>query len=154
MFSASSRISRRQAQRRLDAFLDQIYQGFKERVATGRHMTPEQVEAVAKGRVWSGEEAKAHGLVDALGGYDVALRLAKEAARIPPDAPVELAVFPREEGPAELIYNRLLGRKREAGADMGSIGRALEAAQPVLQRLQTLLDDSSPLTMPPISAPR
>ncbi len=153
MFSATSGFTA-QAQRRLDAFLDQTYQGFKERVATGRHMTPEEVEAVAKGRVWSGEEAKAHGLVDALGGYAVALRLAKETARIAPDAPVELTVFPREEGPAELIYNRLLGRKREAGADMGSIGRALEAAQPVLQRLQTLLDDSSPLTMPPISAPR
>ncbi len=122
MFSTTSGFTP-QAQRRLDAFLDDTYRGFKDHVAAGRHMTPEEVEAVAKGRVWSGEEAKARGLVDALGGYAVALRLAREAVRIAPDAPVELTVFPREEGPAELIYNRLLGRKREAGGGGGAIGR-------------------------------
>ena len=53
-----------QAQQRLNAFLDETYRGFKEHVAAGRHLSADQVEAVAKGRVWSGEEAKAKGLVD------------------------------------------------------------------------------------------
>jgi protease IV len=70
---------------RLDAFLDKIYAGFKQHVAAGRHLSNEQVEAVAKGRVWTGEDAKKNGLVDELGGYEVALRLAKEAAKIPGD---------------------------------------------------------------------
>src|SRR5215212_8363944 len=65
---------------RLEAFLDVTYRGFKDRVAEGRHMSAEQVDAVAKGRVWSGEEAKANGLVDALGGYDVALATAQTLA--------------------------------------------------------------------------
>lgn len=98
------------ARARLDAFLDQTYQGFKERVAAGRHMTAEQVEAVAKGRVWSGEDAKERGLVDALGGYDVALRLAKEAAAIPAGGAFDLAVFPRPRSLIERIIDRLEGR--------------------------------------------
>lgn len=98
------------ARARLDAFLDQTYRGFKERVASGRHMNADQVEAVAKGRVWSGEDAKERGLVDALGGYDVALRLAKEAAAIPADGAFDLAVFPRPKNPIERIIDRLEGR--------------------------------------------
>ncbi len=70
-------------------------------------MTADQVEAVSKGRVWSGEEAKANGLVDALGGYDVAFRLAKEAAKIGADEAFELAVFPRGKSTIELLYDRL-----------------------------------------------
>ena len=72
-------------------------------------MSAEQVEAVAKGRVWSGEEARERGLVDALGGYDVALRLAKEAAAIPADGAFELAVFPRPKSTIERIVNRIAG---------------------------------------------
>lgn len=92
---------------RLEEFLDVTYRGFKERVASGRQMSAAQVEAVAKGRVWSGEEAKANGLVDALGGYDVAFRLAKEAAQIPADKPFELAVFPKKKSTIEVLYDRL-----------------------------------------------
>ena len=68
MFSATSKFSPL-ARARLQAFLDASYKGFKEHVAAGRHMSTDAVEAVAQGRVWTGEEAKANGLVDALGGY-------------------------------------------------------------------------------------
>lgn len=98
-----------QARARLDAFLDQTYRGFKERVAAGRQMTADQVEAVAKGRVWSGEQAKERGLVDALGGYDVALRLVREEAAIPADGDIELAVFPRPRSALERVLERLSG---------------------------------------------
>src|SRR6516162_446825 len=72
MFSSASDFSP-QAHSRLEAFLDETYRGFKDHVASGRHMTQEEVEEVAKGRVWSGEDAKARGLVDELGGNAVAL---------------------------------------------------------------------------------
>src|SRR6266567_3169941 len=101
---------------RLDAFLDDVYSGFKEHVAAGRHLSAEQVEAVAKGRVWSGEEAKEKGLVDELGGYDVALRLAQEAAKIPADKPFTLTVFPREKGTIERIYDRVFKPERDRDA--------------------------------------
>jgi protease IV len=156
MFSSASDFSAR-AHSRLEAFLDDTYRGFKDHVASGRHMTQEAVEQVAKGRVWTGEDAKARGLVDELGGYPVALRLAREAAKLAPDAPVKLTVFPREKQPFEIIYDRLFGREPDsdaAGTSAGSIERSLKAAQPLLQRLETMLDTSGVLTMPPIGPVR
>ncbi len=154
MFSSTSDFSAR-AHSRLEAFLDDTYRGFKDHVASGRHMTQEAVEAVAKGRVWTGEEAKAGGLVDELGGYPAAIRLAKEAARIPPDAPVKLTVFPREKEPLELIYDRLSGKGDDDGAaTSGSIERSLKAVAPLMQRLDGMLDEPGVLMMPPIGPVR
>jgi len=155
MFSPTVEFSAR-AHSRLEAFLDEIYKGFKDHVAAGRHMTQDEVEAVAKGRVWSGEDAKAHGLVDELGGYQAAIRLAKAAANLPPEAPFTLTVFPREEGPAELLYNRLTGKDRERDdgtVSSGSIERSLKALQPLLQRLEAILDPGV-LAMPPLGPVR
>ena len=145
------------AHSRLEAFLDDTYRGFKDHVASGRHMTQDEVEEVAKGRVWSGEDAKARGLVDELGGGAVALRLAKEAAKLAPDAAVKLTVFPREKEAFEIVFDRLFGKERDGddgGASSGSIERSLRAAQPLLQRLETLLDNSGVLTMPAIGPVR
>jgi protease IV len=156
MFSPTVDFSAR-AHSRLEAFLDETYKGFKDHVATGRHMTQEEVEAIAKGRVWSGEDAKAHGLVDELGGYPVALRLAKEAANLSPEAPIKLTVFPREETLPELLYNRLVGRDREredGTVSSGSIERSLKTVQPLLQRLEAILDSPGVLTMPAIGPVR
>lgn len=143
------------AQSRLQALLDATYKGFKDHVAAGRHMSPEAVEAVAKGRVWTGEDAKAHGLVDALGGYGTALRLARQAAGIAPKAPVELTLFPRERPPIELLYDRLTGKPRPVtGLGVGALGRAIEALEPLVLRIQALIEPPGMLSMPPIGQPR
>ena len=135
------------ARGRLDAFLDQTYRGFKERVASGRHMSADQVEAVAKGRVWTGEEARERGLVDALGGYDAALRLAKEAAAIPADAAFELAVFPRPKGAVERIIDRISGRDDEPNAP--STVQLIAARLAALSAaLETALGGTGVLQMP------
>jgi len=55
-------------------------------VAAGRGQTVEAVRRVARGRVWTGEDALAHGLVDALGGLQDALRIAKQEAGLPLEA--------------------------------------------------------------------
>jgi protease IV len=154
MFSSTSDFSGR-AQSRLEAFLDDTYRGFKDHVASGRHMTQEAVEEVAKGRVWTGEEAKARGLVDELGGYPEAIRLAKQAAKLPAEASVQLTVFPRQKEPLELIYDRLAGKDTDDGAAAsGAIERSLKMAGPLLQRLDALLDSPVLLMMPVIGAPR
>jgi protease-4 len=156
MFSPTTEFSAR-AHDRLEAFLDETYKGFKDHVATGRRMTQQEVEGVAKGRVWSGEDAKARGLVDELGGYEVALRLAKEAAKIPTEAPITLTVFPREEGLPELLYNRFFGKDRDREDETGGSGvfdRSLKAVQPLLQRLEAVLDTPGVLTMPPLGPMR
>src|SRR5207237_10385606 len=95
----------------------------------------------------------APGLVAELGRDSVALRLAKEAANQPPDAPFTLTVFPREEALPELLYNRLTGEDRErdaGGISSTSIEHSLKAMQPLLQRLETMLDSPGVLTMPPL----
>ncbi len=74
-------------------WLDHIYADFTGKVATGRGMTPEQVHEVAKGRVWTGADALAHGLVDELGGLDLAAAIARRRAGLPAAAP--LRVYPR-----------------------------------------------------------
>jgi protease IV len=74
-------------------WLDHIYADFVSKVATGRGMTAEQVHEIARGRVWTGADALAHGLVDELGGLDRAAAIARRRAGLPDSAP--LRVFPR-----------------------------------------------------------
>ena len=62
-----------------------IYDAFVEKAAAGRNTTPEQIDAIAQGRVWTGQQAKELGLVDELGGLERALALAKERAKIAAD---------------------------------------------------------------------
>ena len=66
----------------------QLYEIFVSRVAAGRKMTPEAVDAVGQGRVWTGRQAWARGLVDRLGGIRVALDEARNLAGLPEDAPI------------------------------------------------------------------
>jgi len=77
----------------VNEWLDHIYADFTGKVASGRSMTPEQVHEVARGRVWTGADALARGLVDELGGIDRAAAVARQRAGLPPTAPVH--VFPR-----------------------------------------------------------
>lgn len=70
--------------------IEALYGHFVGRVAEGRDMAPEAVEAVAGGRVWTGAQALAHGLVDELGGLDAAIAKARELAGLKDDVPVEL----------------------------------------------------------------
>lgn len=66
----------------------QFYDVFLDRVATGRHMTTAEVDAVGQGRVWVGQQAIERGLVDKMGGLREALAEARRLADLPSDAPV------------------------------------------------------------------
>lgn len=88
--------------------LDRVYADFTQKVADGRNMPIDDVLAVAEGRVWTGEDAKARGLVDELGGYRTALALAREAAEIPADTALRLREFPEAQDPLEAILDELL----------------------------------------------
>ena len=80
--------------RKLEEQLQAFYDQFVEKVATSRHTTPEKIDALAQGRVWTGRQAKQNGLVDTLGGLDSAIAVAKERAKIPVDSEVELVIYP------------------------------------------------------------
>jgi protease-4 len=92
----------------VDRLLDRIYDDFVERVAASRSMAPEAVDAIGRGRVFTGVQAMENGLVDVLGGFDVALLEAKKLAGIEPDTEVQLVDFPRK-----LPWWQELARKRD-----------------------------------------
>ena len=73
---------------RFAATVDAIYHDFVGKVAEGRRRPVADIEAVARGRVWTGLDALEAGLVDELGGLRDAVRIARERAKLPEDAPV------------------------------------------------------------------
>jgi protease IV len=140
---------------RFETFLDTVYAGFKERVAAGRHLAPDAVEQVARGRVWSGEDAKARGLVDELGGFDLALRRAKEAAGLAPDQAVTLKTFPPERELAEILLAHLAGRdERDEPPARSAPAAWLARIQVLMQRLEAATSSPDVLTMPVSDAGR
>jgi protease IV len=66
----------------------QFYDLFIGRVAEGRKMSVEEVHAIAQGRVWTGDQARARGLVDEIGGLRQALARARKLGGLPDDAPI------------------------------------------------------------------
>jgi protease IV len=74
--------------RELEIKVRQLYDIFVSRVAEGRKMSPEAVDAVGQGRVWTGREAQSRGLVDRLGGIRSALDEARNLAGLSEDAPI------------------------------------------------------------------
>jgi protease-4 len=79
---------------KLQDHLQGFYEQFVERAAQSRHTTPERIDAVAQGRVWTGQQAREVGLVDVLGGLDTAVTIAKQRAKIPADEDVDLVIYP------------------------------------------------------------
>jgi protease-4 len=94
---------RAKLQEQLRAFYDQ----FVQKVASARGMSPEQVDALAQGRVWTGRQAKDVGLVDELGGFETALAVAKRQANIAEGTDVEIVNYPARRGVLELLREQL-----------------------------------------------
>lgn len=120
---------------RIEESLDRIYEDFTGKVAEGRSMTREEVHDIARGRIWSGGDALERGLVDELGGYEVAMRRVREAIGVDEDADLTVEQFPRPKSPFELLGE---GRWIEARARMESIERLVEIARPVAELAREL----------------
>ena len=90
---------------RVEEQMQATYDAFVEKAAAGRNTTPEKIDAIGQGRVWTGRQAKQLGLVDELGGLERALALAKERVGIPQDAGVELVVYPPRKSIYEIVAN-------------------------------------------------
>jgi len=136
---------------RLQTALDHIYADFLKKVAAGRKMTPEQVRTIAKGQVWSGTDARANGLVNELGGYATALRLARAEAKIPEDAPIDLVEYPRADRGLTGLLRRLSGT--DTSQQAARMLRLVELLEPVARVLAPVLDDrgAETLRMPPLT---
>jgi protease-4 len=95
--------------RLLGAAVDSTYQTFLRRVGEARGMSAAAVDEVAQGRVWSGVDAKEVGLVDSLGGIDLAIRMAAEEAGMG-EGPFNLRVLPRPKTFVQRLNDALYTR--------------------------------------------
>jgi len=93
-------------QERFLAQMEHTYRTFVGHVAAGRKMSPEAVDAVAGGRVWTGADARERGLVDELGGLDAALALARSEAGIAPGTQLALEFHPEPASFFEMLAGR------------------------------------------------
>jgi protease-4 len=98
---------------KLRAMIDSDYEDFVSKVAAARKKPFAAIEPIAQGRVWLGDQAKANGLVDELGGIDRAIELVKKKAGIPVTDKVGLVIYPAKRS----ILDYLWRTDQDAGAD-------------------------------------
>jgi len=101
-----------------------VYDDFVKAVAKGRKKTYEEIEPLARGRVWTGAQAKERGLVDELGGLDKAIELAKAQAGISGDH--QLVVFPRQKNFFEALAEGMEGASVRSNPGIMEIVQRLE----------------------------
>jgi len=114
--------------------LADIYQLFLERVATGRKKKAEDIDRVAGGRVWTGQQAFERGLVDEIGTLDDAVRAAANAAKIHDTDKVNLVHYPKSENLADRILEI-------------SSGATAALQPPLLTSIANVLGDAGALLM-------
>ena len=127
----------------LQATINHVYSDFTTKAAQARKTTPDKIDAVAQGRVWTGAQAKERGLVDTLGGYADALKAAAKRAQLG-ENPRVVYIQP-EPGRAERLLEWL------SGSVHTSVGRWLDAqvapgVAPVLREARRELGWVSELT--------
>src|SRR5580693_10325398 len=121
---------------RFQAWLDRVYVDFTGKVAEGRKLPKEKVLEIAKGRVWTGEDAKALGLVDELGGFPVAVRLAKKAAGVPDSDEVKVVIYPRPKSLFQSVIDRRGADNSDREGVSQTLVRIMQEMQPVTRELK------------------
>jgi protease IV len=105
---------------RMAETMQATYDTFVEKAAQGRNTTPERIDAIGQGRVWTGRQAKEIGLVDELGGLDRAVAIAKQRAKISQDTEVELVIYPPKKSFYDFVRDPF-GSGSERAAAMASL---------------------------------
>ncbi len=120
------------------------YTEFKQRVATARGLSMEQVEAVAQGRIWSNEKAVEYGLVDASGTLEDALAKAAELAGITGYSTI---YYPRQHGLVELLLDRDFSFTKASVAMM--LNREPRQLQQLRRFLASIKEDNNQMIITP-----
>jgi protease-4 len=133
----------------VQASIDHIYRDFTAKVSAARKSTPEKIDAVAQGRVWSGRDALAQGLVDRLGSYGDALKSAASRAKLAEG--YRVTYVEAEPGRLDRLLQRFgvaLGGVAGAPVDLQgalvALGLAAPAASGVAQDLAWLAEVATP----------
>jgi protease-4 len=133
---------------KFEGWLDRVYEDFTSKVADGRKLPKEKVLQIAKGRIWTGEDAKGLGLVDELGGFPEALKLTKQAVGIPEADEVNLKVFPPKKTALQ-TYLAPEPDNSDKESEAGVLLRTLQVIQPLARRLRLLSGANDGVLMMP-----
>ena len=117
---------------RMNRTLDAIYDDFTTKAAEGRDMPIEEMRGLAKGRVWSGADAKRIGLVDKLGGLSDAIDHTKVSIGLTSDDLVKLVSYPKQKDPFQSVLDAL-----EDGAFPFELKSAIESLAAITQSIKT-----------------
>jgi protease-4 len=134
--------------KKLDDSLTAVYTRFTTLVSQGRHMPIEKVREIAKGRVWSGEDARANGLVDENGDLIDAIDKAKQLAGFKPEDRADIRLDIDRTTPFELLTRVMSGKKAQVSTGEQTAFRALSAvfgerrAASVLSQVEHLSHES------------
>jgi protease IV len=133
---------------KIQAFMNSFYEDFVGKAAQSRKKTPAQIHAVAQGRVWTGRQAREHGLVDELGGLDRAIAIAKSRAGIPDDEEVELVAYP----PRRTLFEAVAEQFGSDGASLWArFGGAEARAMAALMAPVRIFRRGEPLALMPFA---
>lgn len=134
---------------RFEAWLDRVYADFTTKAADGRHMSKDKLLQIAKGRIWSGSDAKNLGLIDELGGFDEAISLVKKAIGVSGSEDIKIEVFPRQKSLLQTLIAGSPDNSEHEGAGTQTRIGILETVQPFLKQLQALgVGENDMLRMP------
>lgn len=126
---------------RHEAMLDFVYRDFTEKLAADRKLPQDRIDDVARGRVWSGTDAREAGLVDALGGYAVAADLLRDALNLEPGAKLDFVILPEPLSPLERLRTAF-----SEGLPLAALSRGVSRSgtlDAVLRDLEPLIGDTS-----------
>jgi len=134
--------------------LQSFYDDFVEKVAQSRGSTPEKIDQIAQGRVWTGRQAKEIGLVDELGGLATAISIAKQRAKIAPDSDVEIVVYPPRRSFFEILSEEFSGAHEQAAVNAWLSANLSTAELDVLRTIRgpaTMFRRGEPLALMPFT---
>jgi protease-4 len=136
--------------------VDRIYNLFLQKVSQGRKIPTAKVAEIAQGRVWSGTAAKQIGLVDEIGGLNVAIEYAAKQAKLGTDW--EIQEYPRSTTFAEKLFGKKLdqtkaklGIEKTQTKNSNPLINELEKFQQEIKTLQTMNDPQGIYTRLPIN---
>ena len=129
MFRETEKFSDSERKKFEDLVKGTYYEEFLPKVAKGRGKSPDDIDKIGQGRVWTGQQGKERGLVDEYGGLDQAIEIAKQLANIPADKGVQRVIMPRPPSFFEQLMSSGGGDDSETRAAMKQ-REAIAAALP------------------------
>ena len=133
---------------RAQALVDYVYDQFLQKVSESREINMEDLKKIAQGRVWTGANAHTLGLVDEIGGLEVAIESAAKLANIENDYRVDGPAAPKST--MELFLQALGGSEKRKLANTGPIDTAQNELEEALLRLRSFNDPLGIYALAPV----